>query len=98
MIYLIEALVTEPDGSKSPLMNNPYVKIAYNSDDPDVQAHMDDLTKTGFRVLSVKSRPAAMSEIFSPDLDAETKDRQGNMKIVDGKRVYVEDESSDRAK
>jgi hypothetical protein len=86
MQYLIAAIVCDPKGNH-PLFGDQYYKIAWNSDNPNVDQHMSDLTNAGYRVLSVKSHPA----VFQEDKININSDNQGNQTIVDGKVVNTKD-------
>ena len=79
--FLITAIMCDLT-KHEPLFNGDYFKVVYNHEDNNVDFHMGELEKQGFRVLSVKSEPAVLSSDFlNPD------DRQGNQEIVDGKPV-----------
>lgn len=81
MKYVIEAIVCDPSPRK-PLFGGDYYKIVFNSEEPNVDMHMEDLSRAGYRVLSVKSEPAVHKSDFI------TPDRQGNQSVVDGKPVH----------
>jgi hypothetical protein len=83
MKFLVTAIVRDPSSQE---YNGDYVKIAYNSEESDVQRHMTDLTMEGWVVLSVRADPATfMGDTITPTSG------QGNMAVVDGKQVLLED-------
>jgi hypothetical protein len=76
--YLIEAIV-------QPAKHSPYIKVAYVSNNPNVDYHMDNILQNEYyQVASVKSRPA--DEVTLGELGY---DAQGNTKNIDGQPVLT---------
>lgn len=82
--FVISAFVTD-DTPKQDFMSSNYIHVEYLSDEDSLDKHNEYLTYEGFRVLSVKSRPATDTDLIDYRLD-------GNQPVVDGKPVVGEDE------
>jgi hypothetical protein len=88
MKYVIEAIVCDPS-PVNPEFGGDYVKFVWLSDHPNVDQHLSELERVGWRPLSVKSHPSNDEDSFRVLMG----DRQGNQLVVDGKLVHVEDEN-----